>query len=113
MGRTTEPRTDTLHPFTEHSPQQSRWSNPTSEATLRSETNNENNLAKFTSALFETGQAEGKKVDRTVSKLDLDPPQFRVMIQFGTLCVSGTGRQKKIAGHLAARKLCRRLGIKV
>lgn len=109
-GRTTEPRTGTLRPFTEQSPQQSRWSNPTSEATLRSETH-KNNLAKYTSVLFEKGQAEGKKVERLVSELDLDPPQFKVTIRFGTLHASGIGRQKKIAGHLAAEKLCRHLGI--
>lgn len=111
-GRTPEPRKDTLLPFTEQSPQQPRWSNPTSEATQRSETHN-NKLAKYTSILFETGQAEGKKVERLVSELDLDPPQFKVTMLFGTLHASGIGRQKKVAGHLAAEKLCRLLGITV
>lgn len=111
-GRTTEPRKDTLLPFTEQSPQQPRWSNPTSETIQRSETHN-NKLAKYTSILFEKGQAEGKKVERLVSELDLDPPQFKVTMLFGTLHASGIGRQKKVAGHLAAENLCRLLGITV
>ena len=113
MKCTTEPRIDTLGPFTEHPPRQPRQSNPTSEATLPSETRNEENLGKYTSALNERGQAEKKKVQYTVSKLDSDPPQFKVTIRFGTSHASGIGAKKKTAGHLAAKKLCRRLCIMV
>lgn len=112
-GRTTEPRTDTLHPLTEQSSRQSRWSNLTSEATLPSGAQSGNNLANYTSILFEIGQAEGKKVERTASELDLDLLQFKVTIRFRKLRASGIRRQNKIAGHLAAKKLCHRLGIRV
>lgn len=85
----------------------------TSEATLPSGAQSGNNLANYTSILFEIGQAEGKKVERTASELDLDLLQFKVTIRFRKLRASGIRRQNKIAGHLAAKKLCHRLGIRV
>lgn len=113
MERTTEAGTDNLHPSTEHSPPQSRWSNPASEATLQSQTHNEKNLARYTSALFERGQTDGKEVRRTDSTLSFNPPMFEVIIYFGTLHASGLGRRKKKAGHLAAKDLCHQLNIEV
>lgn len=85
----------------------------TSEATLPSRAQSGNNLANYTSILFEIGQAEGKKVERTASQLDLDPPQFKVTIRFGKLLTSVIGRQNEIARHLAAEKLYHRLGVRV
>ena len=104
---------DRLAPFTQRLEMPSHLSDPMSEATPQSDAYNEEALPKYTSALFERGQEDGKKLERTVSTLSLDPPQFRVIIRFGALHGSGIGRSKKIARHLAAKALCHRLRITI
>lgn len=112
LGHRIETR-NKLASFTQRPELPSRLSNPTSEATPQSDVYNEDALPKYTSALFERGQEDGKKLECTVSTLSLDPPQFKATIRFGALHGLGIGRNKKIARHLAAKALCHRLGITI
>ena len=113
LGCSTGNPRDMLAPFIKRPELPSHLSSPTSEAISQSDIYNEKTLPKYTSALFEKGQEDGRKLKRTVSTLSLDPPQFRVIIHFDDLLGSGIGRTKKTAGHLAAKVLCERLGITI
>lgn len=68
-------------------------------------------LPMYTSALYEEAAKRGVVPNRSGSVLSLDPPQFRVTLQFGALEATGIGRNKKIAAHLAAKTLCDRLNV--
>lgn len=117
IGHHVEARTDstnTMAPLTtEYLQLRSPLSNLSTELNAPSDSHNEDNLPRYTSALFERGQEDGRVIQRTYSTLTLDPPRFKVSIKFGRWNGSGTGRNKKIAGHLAAKDLCDRLGITI
>jgi hypothetical protein len=66
-------------------------------------------LPKYTSTLYEEAARCGVVPRRSLSILSLAPPQLKVTIQFGALEATGIGRNKKIAGHLAAKALCDKL----
>jgi hypothetical protein len=71
----------------------------------------DDDLPRYTSTLFLKGQEYGETPERTTSMLYLDPPQFKVAICFRGVKGSGVGRNKKVAGHLAAKEVCHKLNL--
>ncbi|KAJ6126149.1 hypothetical protein N7471_010642 [Penicillium samsonianum] len=114
LGRHREPHISTLASFITGTPQLlPPRSTQTIEVNTQFNAQGEEDLSKYTSALNEKGQEDGKALKRIYSTLRKDPPQFSAEIRFGDLYSFGVGRNKKIAGHLAAKDLCRRIGISV
>lgn len=67
-------------------------------------------LHRYTSALHERGQRENKKLVRIEEQtITLDPPLFRVTVQYGNITCSGNARTKKEAAHLGAKEICHQL----
>jgi hypothetical protein len=114
IGCQMEPHISAMASFTTETPQlPPHLSAPTAEVNTQFNSDEEKDLPRYTSALFERGQEDGKTLERTCSTLSMDPPQFKVRIRFGALNGFGVGGNKKIAGHLAAKHLCRRMGISI
>jgi hypothetical protein len=78
---------------------------------MQSNSHRAEDLSRYTAALFQKGQEDGKTVERTYSTISGDFLQFKANIRFDDLEGSGVGRTKKIAAHLAARDLCSRMGL--
>ncbi|KAJ5553761.1 hypothetical protein N7494_003139 [Penicillium frequentans] len=67
-------------------------------------------LSQYTSMLNEMAQKGNKKFQRTKEQtISLDPPSFRVTVQYGDISCSGSARTKKRAAHLAAQSIYRQL----
>ncbi|KAJ5384790.1 hypothetical protein N7517_002701 [Penicillium concentricum] len=67
-------------------------------------------LHRYTSALHERGQRESKRLERIEEQtITLDPPLFKVIVQYGNVTCSGMARTKKEAAHLGAKEICRQL----
>lgn len=68
-------------------------------------------LQVYTSALHEYGQKQSRSIQKEVKQKEFDPITFEAIWVFGEHRGRGVGRSKKLAGHLAAKDLCQRLGI--
>ncbi|KAJ6002678.1 hypothetical protein N7451_005225 [Penicillium sp. IBT 35674x] len=73
--------------------------------------NNDHAVAihRYTSLLHERAQRENKRLQRVEEAITIDPPLFRVTVQYGDITCSGEARTKKEAAHLAARAICSQL----
>lgn len=102
IGHHVEARTDstnTMAPLTTEYPQlRSPLSNLSTELNAPSDSHDEDNLPRYTSALFERGQEDGRVLQRTYSTLTLDPPRFKVSIKFG----GGMDREPDVIRRLLA-----------
>ncbi|KAF7589646.1 hypothetical protein BBP40_004019 [Aspergillus hancockii] len=70
-------------------------------------------LPRYSSILNERGQEEGIRPQKEVKQLAFDPPQFKATVRLGQHHGTGVARNKKQAGHLAAKDLCHQLGIRL
>ncbi|KAJ5606843.1 hypothetical protein N7537_003462 [Penicillium hordei] len=67
-------------------------------------------LHRYTAALHERGQRENKRLQRIEEQIiTLNPPLFKVIVQYGNVTCSGRARTKKEAAHLGAKEICRQL----
>lgn len=70
----------------------------------------EEGLSIYTSTLFERGQGINEVPQRKYNCLGINPPRFKAIIHFQNSIGIGFGQNKKIAGHMAAKSLCDKLG---
>lgn len=71
-----------MAPFTSEHPQfWPHWREQTTEAKSPLNSNNDDNLPKYTSILFEKGQGYGEVPEHTSSMASVDHPQFKVTIR--------------------------------
>lgn len=66
-------------------------------------------IHRYTSLLHERAQRENRRVQKFEEAITVDPPLFRVTVQYGDITCSGEARTKKEAAHLAARTICGQL----
>ncbi|TIA47110.1 hypothetical protein D6C77_10344 [Aureobasidium pullulans] len=70
-------------------------------------------MAKYTMALKEHGDRMGKKPFDKSSTKSLNPPWFKWFLSFEGLEEYGEARSKREAKHIASKKMCERLGIRL
>ncbi|KAJ5559891.1 hypothetical protein N7513_002290 [Penicillium frequentans] len=66
-------------------------------------------IHRYTSLLHERAQKENRRLQKVEEAITIDPPLFRVTVQYGNITCSGEARTKKEAAHLAARAICGQL----
>ena len=66
---------------------------------------------RYTSLLWEEAQARGRRPNIEETCINSFPPMFRVTIECMGTKASGEGRTKKLAKHLAAKHVCKTLGL--
>ncbi|OJI84213.1 hypothetical protein ASPTUDRAFT_43211 [Aspergillus tubingensis CBS 134.48] len=76
-----------------------------------SNANDEPEIWKYTSRLWEDGSNHGVTPNVKESCLSSYPPKFRITISYLGIQASGEGKTKKHAKHIAAKGVCQRLGL--
>lgn len=67
-------------------------------------------LHRYTSILHERAQRENKSFQRIAEEcVKFNPPWFKTTIKYGDLTCSGQARNKREAGHLAAKEIFKQL----
>ncbi|OOO06859.1 double-stranded RNA binding domain protein [Aspergillus oryzae] len=68
---------------------------------------------KYTCRLWEDAQGTGEEPKVEEACISNFPPRFRITIRYCGVEASGEGRNKKTARHLAARRVCERLKLRL
>ena len=73
--------------------------------------NDDPDLPRYTMALKEIGDAEGREPRYSITQLSLVPPIFQAVVRFGGSKYEGEASTKRKAKHLASKCACSGLGI--
>jgi len=73
--------------------------------------NDDPDLPRYTMALKEFGDAEGREPRYSITQLSLVPPIFQAVVRFDGSTYEGEASTKRKAKHLASKCACSGLGI--